>query len=153
MYIYGVHCGKGSTSKFTSIQSKVEKHAISSIYWAGISPCVYMLLTFLCPGMFSKIKTFPQCTPYMYYWYISRAQHCCKQLYIYVYYSQTSAERSKVYKLSQTFKKKMYEWRHTSIFSFLANSSNMSSYLYNFQHFVGLICISLLAHFQTLMIN
>ena len=31
------------------------------------------------------------------------------QTAVYVYYSQTSAERSKVYKLSQTFKKKMYE--------------------------------------------
>ena len=58
---------------FTSNQSNVDKHVISSICWAWISSCDYMLMIFLHQGMFSKIKTFPRCTPYIIiciYWYI-----------------------------------------------------------------------------------
>ena len=57
---------KGSTRNLLPSQSNVDKHVISSIYWAWISSCGYMLIFFFCPGMFSKIKTFPQCIPYMY---------------------------------------------------------------------------------------
>ena len=32
IYIYRVHCGKGSTRKFTSRQTNLDKHTISSIY-------------------------------------------------------------------------------------------------------------------------
>ena len=44
-------------------QSNVDKHVISSIYWAWISSCGYMLMNFFVPRAFSKIKTCPQCTP------------------------------------------------------------------------------------------
>ena len=85
IYIYGVHCGKGPTKKITSSQSNVDKHVISSIYWGGISSCGYMLMIFLRPGMFSKTKTFPQCTPYMYILiYIKGSKFLQTAIYIYI---------------------------------------------------------------------
>ena len=65
--IYGVHCGKCSTRKFTSNQSNVDKHVISSIYWAWISSCGLYVNDFcVSRDVFFLIKTFSQCTPYMY---------------------------------------------------------------------------------------
>ena len=80
-----MHCGKDSTRKFTSSQSNVGKYVIYSICWAWISSCGYMLMIFLRPGIFSKIRTFPQCTPYMYILiYIKGSNLLQTAVYIYI---------------------------------------------------------------------
>ena len=74
IYIYRVHCGKGSTRKFTSSQSNLDKHVISSIYWAGISSCGHMLIIFCTQECFLKLKPSHNPLHISIYWYISRAQ-------------------------------------------------------------------------------
>ena len=89
-------CGKGSTRKVTSRQTNLDKHAIYSIYWAGISSCGYMLMIFVCPGMFSKTKTFPQCTPYMYILiYIKGSKVLQTAVYIYMMVILVHVKRSR----------------------------------------------------------
>ena len=73
IYIY-IYCGKGSTRKFTSSQSNLDKHAISSIYWGGISSCGYMLMIFCAQERFLKLKPSHNALDICIYWYISRAQ-------------------------------------------------------------------------------
>ena len=59
-----MHYGKGSTGKFTSNQSNVGKH-VNIFNILSIKIFLWLHRIILCPGMFSKSKTFPQCTPYI----------------------------------------------------------------------------------------
>ena len=77
--------GRVSLENLLLSQSNVDKHVIYSIYTEhGYLP-VTTLMILLRPGTIFEIKTFPQCTPYLYILMISRAQNFCKQLCIYIY--------------------------------------------------------------------
>ena len=68
IWIYRVHCGKGSTRKFTSSQSNVGKNVIFSKYGAWISSCVYILIIFMhdalhiCIYLYQGLKSFANST-------------------------------------------------------------------------------------------